>query len=241
MRHGIIIGGTRSLGFETARFMAARSWKISAIGRTPISTVEYFPNAGSITFYSADIQNEKDINSILNIIEKNSGLWDALIFSQRFRGNNDPWDGEWKTSLEATRKIVDNCVSRIHNHQENRYIVIVGSNASHFDVSDQHIAYHVVRAALEQAMRSWAVRLAPKGIRVNMVCPNMVRKSYLCEPTDFEKLIPLGYACKQSEIASVINFLCSEDSQYVTGQTIMIDGGLSLVSQLSCAKMIIEK
>jgi NAD(P)-dependent dehydrogenase (short-subunit alcohol dehydrogenase family) len=80
---------------------------------------------------------------------------------------------------------------------------------------------------LESLTRSWAVELAPFGVRLNVIAPG---------PTDtpvFEKLglpaeaIPAAKA-EPSEIASVIAFLCMPASSYVTGQVVAVDGGTSI-------------
>lgn len=259
-QHGIIIGGTRSLGLAIAKTMLSQGRPVSVIGRTPPKAQPYINLAenqtedenraanaagqdtpqGSLYFQPTDLSEGSSLPGALDAIEKRGGPWHSLVFSQRFRGEGDPWEGEWRVNVEATRRIVEHCAYREDPWRRIRHIVVIGSNASRLDASEQPVAYHAVRAALEQMVRSWAVRLGPLGVRVNMVSPTMVRKGNQpgAWPSPLEHLVPLGYACPQEQIASVVGFLCSAASQYVTGQVIMVDGGLSLLAQTAVARAI---
>jgi 3-oxoacyl-[acyl-carrier protein] reductase len=92
-------------------------------------------------------------------------------------------------------------------------------------------AYGAAKAALNSYTASLSVDLAPHQIRVNAVAPGIVRTDR--NPRDRESdrellgAIPLGRFADQSEVASVILFLCSDLASYLTGQTIVLDGAAS--------------
>jgi NAD(P)-dependent dehydrogenase (short-subunit alcohol dehydrogenase family) len=92
-------------------------------------------------------------------------------------------------------------------------------------------AYGAAKAALNSYAASLAVELGPHSIRVNAVAPGVVRTDRNTRDSDADRellrAIPLGRFADQSEIASVIVFLSSDGASYLTGQTLVIDGGAS--------------
>ena len=82
-----------------------------------------------------------------------------------------------------------------------------------------------------QSLRTLAVELGPHQIRVNTVAPGIVRTDRNTRDGDADRelarAIPLGRIADQSEIASVIVFLSSDGASYLTGQTLVLDGGAS--------------
>lgn len=95
--------------------------------------------------------------------------------------------------------------------------------------------YHVSKAGLDQLTRWLASRLGPSGIRVNAVAPGLVDRDAGPRLTDqaanrsvVEAVVPLRRAGRASDIAQAVIFLCSGQSAYITGQVLVVDGGLGL-------------
>ncbi|HEX3043733.1 MAG TPA: SDR family oxidoreductase, partial [Bacillota bacterium] len=92
------------------------------------------------------------------------------------------------------------------------------------------IAYCASKGAILQFSRSLAVDLAYKGIRVNCVCPGPVDTPMMRELTknrDFEIKQPIPRLGKPDEVAEVVFFLCSAGAAYITGTSVMVDGGFT--------------
>ncbi len=92
------------------------------------------------------------------------------------------------------------------------------------------------KAALEALVRYLAVELAPRGIRVNAVSAGVVKTGALDHFPNREEMLasgaanPVGRIVTPEDVAGVVSFLCSADADMIRGQTIVIDGGWSLVA-----------
>jgi 3-oxoacyl-[acyl-carrier protein] reductase len=148
----------------------------------------------------------------------------------------------WRLSDEAWREVIDtnvtgafNCiraVSPIYRRQHYGKVVSVSAHQAGrpgFGVSN----YAASKAALEGLTRAAAVELGPANVNVNAVAPGFIRTERLMMlPREVieraQKHSVLGRVAEPEDVAHVITFLCSDESRHITGQTIVVDGGLSL-------------
>lgn len=106
-----------------------------------------------------------------------------------------------------------------------------------------YTAVGVSKAALEALTRYLAFELAPHGIRVNAVSAGAVEtealKFYANDPNIPKPIVnttPAGRMVLPEDIANLVAFLCSDDATMIRGQTVVIDGGMSLSALISSAK-----
>ena len=231
MTHTLVIGGTRGMGRGVVRIFLPDG-PLSVIGRhTPyVSDV-----AGGILHETVDITDRDAAQgAILRLVARN-GPFDNVVFTHRYRDAGDDWAGHLETGLTAARDIIDFLVAE-DGRMSRGSIVFVSSIASAYIVQEQSIGFHISKAATDQLVRYYAVKLGPKGIRVNGINPGRFIKDeardYYAANEDlriaYEALSPLGRIGTLDEIVSVVKFLCSAAASYVTGQSLVLDGGLSL-------------
>ena len=110
--------------------------------------------------------------------------------------------------------------------------VIVNTGSIHaFEAYPEHTVYAATKGAINSFTRVLAIELAPKGIRVNSVVPGAVEvEAHHKIFSDFDaaevgKAIPAGFIGQPSDIANAVLFLASEDSRYIVGQSLIVDGG----------------
>lgn len=178
---------------------------------------------------------------------RNADVWhgpmscDALLLCQRYRGD-DEWDGELAVSLTKTKTIMD-WASR---YMSRGSIVVMASVAGVSVEEEQPVSYHACKAALIEMVKYYAVTLGPKQIRVNAIIPGLTIKPeargfYDAHP-DLERLYrditPLGRMGTVQDIANLVDFLITDKSSYLTGQTITVDGGIGLRSHWSLARRV---
>jgi NAD(P)-dependent dehydrogenase (short-subunit alcohol dehydrogenase family) len=204
----LIIGATGGIGREVTEFLATRGDEVVPLGRH--RTGQIYPDS-----------------------------IDYLIFLQRSREHENKWEHEFPISLTLTKDIVETMAPRFNG--PDRAVVITSSVAArlvHNGMGEAGLGYHMAKAALEQMARYWAVMLGPQGIRVNCVAPGTVFKGGPEWPNKdfYRRVTPLRRLGDAKEVASVIGFLCSSAASFVTGQTITVDGGVSLQWQESLGR-----
>lgn len=230
--HVVIVGGTRGLGLAAVKVFAREGYRVSAIGRSiPAAAL-----GEGVKFYAGDIRDSAGIHMLLSQIVAEQGAVRYLAFTQRHRGGGDGWEEEWKTTVDGTRCVIEAAATHFAADGD-RAIVAVGSVYGTFTGDGQPAGYHVAKAALTQLIRHYAFSWGPRGIRANVVAPCTYLKDETRQHVTsneplmdmYRKLVPLGRIGTAADAAEVLAFVCSEKAAYVTGQTITVDGGLSLV------------
>jgi 3-oxoacyl-[acyl-carrier protein] reductase len=241
--HCLVVGGTRGIGREVVRFFSESGSQVSVLGKGVAPPTD--TQLAGVQYWQTDLtDSQRTAEALRGVLDR--GRLQNIVFLQRYRGEpEDSWEGEIETSLGASKRIIEAVSGTLEPHAS---IVFTSSVASGFVVHNQPLSYHMGKAGIEQFIRYYAVALGPQGTRVNGVSPATTLKEeskevYLNNPSLYElykKMIPLRRMGTAREIAQVIGFLCSPQASFVTGQTIVVDGGLTLQFQESLVRGISE-
>jgi 2-deoxy-D-gluconate 3-dehydrogenase len=162
--------------------------------------------------------NNVGMNIVTGLVDADPGLWNKIIDS----------------NLNATF-LCSRTAGQIMRKQKRGKIVSISSLAGRRSAPFMGI-YGVAKAGIEMMTRVIAQELAAYNIQVNAVAPGMVRTKF-SEPfwsndeiyEQIIKTIPLARIAEPVDVAWAVLFLCSEASDFITGQTMMVDGGASAV------------
>lgn len=249
----LVTGSARGIGSVIARVFAEAGASVvlcDVRDEAGVATAKAINDAGySALFTKADLRREDDIKRMIDFSVDNFHRLDILINNARpsmrnvsFIESLDEWDVAMDILVKAPALAIKYAVRYFLKTGGGAVINIASTNA--FLVSHQPAAYHVAKAAILQLTRYAAYELGPKGIRVNAICPALVDlydedKPLTSNPTNkaiTELIVPLRRAALAEEIADAAVFLSSESSSYITGETLTVDGGLTLGDQFHGAR-----
>lgn len=243
---GIVTGGTAGIGRAIALDLAAKGARVLITGRNAERGVqvasEARERAGEVQFFAADMSDPNAPQQIVETAQSIFGRVDFLVNNAGILVHGaapDFTDEVWNNLIDINVSSVFR-MSRAALHVLQKAgggrIVNVASDWALMGAKGS-LAYCVSKAAVAQMTRCMALDHAREGIRVNAVCPGDTDTSMINleheSKTREERLnllgeaIPLGRIAQADEIAKVVSFLLSDDSSFMTGALVPVDGGNS--------------
>lgn len=158
-----------------------------------------------------------------DVLVNNAGMTRDGLFAVLSKKN---WDTTLKVNLDSFYSITRGVVRHMLKRRSGRIVNITSLAAQRGNAGQ--VAYCASKAGLIGATKALALEVASRGITVNAVAPGLIatQMSEHLDAEDLKKQIPLGRFGRPEEVASVVEFLCSDAAAYITGQVIGINGGL---------------
>ena len=240
----VVTGGTRGIGLDLAKALLAQGARVVVCGRKQAGLDDALAalNGGDqVLAVAAHIAKEADVDRLFDQTVDRFGRVDALVnnvgmnlitgvvdaepslFSKIVESN---LTGTWLCSRRA---------ARVMREQKAGKIVSITSIAARRAAPFMGI-YGIAKAAIEMMTKTFAQELASFNVQVNAVAPCMVRTGF-SQPfwsnddlhKEIVKTIPMGRIAETADVVHPVLFLCSDGAGFITGQTLMVDGGASAV------------
>ena len=245
----IVTGGSRGIGAGIVEriFNEGADIIIADIKKDLAKKLIEDLKTDKITFFETNLSEESEIIKLIEFVKNKWGLLDILInnagIEDGFLLSDQSYEKYRKTmkiNLDAPFLCSKYSLPLLEKSKSGRIIMI--SSIQGIRGYKGNISYNTAKGGLINMTRSLAVELADKNILVNSVAPGFIntdmsvmKDGSLEWNTDwfkdvylkYEKL-PMGRYGHPDDVAGAVYFFCSDDSKYVTGQTLLVDGGVSV-------------
>jgi len=239
MKTAIVTGAARGIGLAISDRLLAGGYQVAMLDidkESLLNGTQQIHDNTNILPLQCDVSNRMQVMSTVDSIAEKFGRIDALInnagiatFKPFMRTTADDWNDILSTNLSGAFHCSQACVPHMLQTGGGSIVNITSISAGR--ASTLRVAYGTSKAALAQLSKQMSVELGNQGIRVNAVAPGpvntaMSKKVHTAEiRADYHDNIPLNRYGSEQEIANVVHFLCSDESTYVNGQEIAVDGG----------------
>lgn len=244
-RVGIVTGASRGIGAATALVLAQCGFRLVVNYRSSAEQAEKVVAAisaagGEAMAIQADVTAPDDVARMVGETEQRWGRVDVLVHNAlipfdvtsfadlTWEQLGGKLDRELRAAFLITKAIVPGMISRGYGR-----LVYLSTGLSRRP-REGMITLGTAKAALDQFVRYIALELAPHGITANLVAPATVGGTNVTEQLTTEQIRqlgatnPMGRLIRPAEVASTVAFLASEDSGFITGHYLSVNGGLAM-------------
>jgi NAD(P)-dependent dehydrogenase (short-subunit alcohol dehydrogenase family) len=229
----VVTGGARGIGLAIARAAeAAGAHVVASDVSPPAPEIEGAP----LDCRHLDVTDTEAAARMLAAVAAECGRLDILVNNAGVlldrpveRVTPEDWSGLMRVNLEAAFRLVQAALPWLASPGA---IVNIASTSA-FVASGAQAVYEASKAGLVGLTRALAVELAPRQVRVNAVAPGLIdtlmTRALFGDAAAFEarvrQKVPLGRAGTPGDVADAVVFLASAEAAYITGETLLVDGG----------------
>ena len=238
MKRALVTGGSGGIGAAICRRLAADGHHVivhanRGLDKAQALVAEIIATGGSAEAIAFDVTDRGATAVALEaiteagtvqILVNNAGIHDDAVFPGM---SGEQWDRVLDVSLNGFYNVTQPLTMPMIRKRWGRIITV--STVAGIIGNRGQVNYSAAKGALHAASKSLALELASRGITVNAVAPGIIATDMIEGSFDVDtikKLVPMQRAGKPEEIASLVAFLASEQSAYISGQVISINGAM---------------
>jgi len=240
----VISGGSSGIGLATAKRFVEEGAYVFITGRRAGELEKAKRVLGrNVTIVQGDVANLADLDRLYKTVDKEKGGVDIIVANAGVvetvtlaEATPEHFDRTFGVNARGTFFTVQKALPLL---RRNGAIVLVASCVANMGVP-MYTTYGATKAAIRSFARSWAAELKDRGVRVNTLSPGATDTPIIDgqfatkqKADDAKKMFaektPLGRIGRPEELAAAAIFLASDDSSYVTGIDLVVDGGMTQV------------
>jgi len=236
---GIGIGAATARAFGDAGYRVIVTDILEEESRSVVSGIE--SGGGEAEYHHLDVTSTEEVESVVSAVQETYGPLDAIVANAGIAHKvplaeltDEKWDQTHEIDLKGVMRVCRAAAPAMREAGRGSMIAVSSIMGVAYGW-DEHVQYSSAKAGIVGLVRGLAVELAREGIRVNGIAPGYIRtaqalsEEHSLGPEGLEQaaeFIPMGRVGEPEDIADVILFLASNDARYLTGQVIVVDGGL---------------
>ncbi|MFL5991802.1 MAG: SDR family NAD(P)-dependent oxidoreductase [Rubrobacteraceae bacterium] len=241
----LITGAGIGIGAATARALANAGCRVIVTdileeeGRSIASGIE--SGGGEAEYRHLDVTDTKEVDSVVSGVQEQYGPLHTVVANAGIAHRiplteltDEKWDHTHDVDLKGVMRVCRAAAPAMREAGRGSMIAVSSIMGVAYGW-DEHVQYSAAKAGVVGFVRGLAVELARDGVRVNGIAPGYIRtaqalsEEHSLGPEGLEQaaeFIPMGRVGEPDDIADVIVFLASEAARYITGQVLVVDGGL---------------
>lgn len=235
----LVTGASRGIGKETALYLASNGYNIvlhcsNDVTRLDNLKKEIESKAVQARALAFDIKNRAQVEQVLTNDIEVYGMYYGVVLNAGIAKDNpfpameeDEWDDVLRTNLDGFYNVLKPLIMPFIQQKKGRIVVM--SSISGQCGNRGQVNYSASKAGLIGAAKALSQEVAKRKITVNCIAPGIIKTDMTEDlPEEAIKQIPMRRMGQAREVASLVNYLMSEDAGYITGQVIGVNGGLYL-------------
>lgn len=234
----IVTGAGRNIGEEIARLFAAEGARVAVVDMDRVRgekvAGEIAGSGADAAFFAADVSKSAEVDALIPAVVARFGRIDILVNNVAISDNKsileiteEEWDRVMTVTLKSQFLMSKFVATQMITQKTGGKIVNIGSTSG-FRGRGRAVAYSAAKAGVRNLTRALAVQLAPYNIRVNQISPNKTGSPV--GKAEFDPTRPITNLVKRPgqpiETARAVLFLASDDSSFILGENIFVDGGV---------------
>ena len=236
---GIGIGAATAHAFADAGYRVIVTDILEEEGGSVVSEIE--SAGGEAEYHHLDVTDSGGVDSLVSTVQERYGPLYSVVANAGIAHRvplaeltDEKWDHTHEVDLKGVMRVCRAAAPAMREAGRGSMIALSSIMGVAYGW-DEHVQYSAAKAGVVGLVRGLAVELARDGIRVNGIAPGYIRtaqalsEEHSLGPEGLEKaaeFIPMGRVGEPEDIADVAVFLSSESARYITGQVLVVDGGL---------------